>query len=182
MDLKTPGTQQNTCRQINQHNCSARSFCVWRNKASRAAPKPCPQKLIIFPRMPVSVFHPFCPLPSSISDKSLRDFWTKELDATSPCLPLSQVLYPSAKLWESLQISSRHMKGKKSCSITVSHLQHTITPSKLEDSPVIFHLQVYNSSWGITCALSLPSRIKRSVYSSMWDRDFKQRKSLAYPR
>lgn len=82
-----------------------------------------------------------------------------------------------------ISASSRYiMRGKNSCSITVSHFQHTMTPNKLEDSPVIFYLLVYNSRWEITCALSLPSRIKRSAYSSKWDRDFKQRKSLASPR
>lgn len=128
--------------------------------------------------MPVSVFHPFCPLPSSVSDKSLRDFCTKELHM----LPLYAFCIPSfVSLCQTMEItaSSRYiMRGKNSCSITVSHFQHIKTPNKLEDSPVIFYLLVYNS----TRALSLPSRIKRRAYCSKQDRDFKQRKSLSYAR
>lgn len=67
-------------------------------------------------------------------------------------------------LCQTMEISASSrciMRGKNSCSNKVSHFQYTTTPSKLEDSPVIFYL--WSTTRGITHALSLPSSNLRIV-------------------
>ena len=61
----------------------------------------------------MSVLHTFCPIPSSLSDNSLRGCWAKELDVTSLSLPLPQFLCPSASLYGDLSLWQMYDEGKK---------------------------------------------------------------------
>lgn len=168
--------------QTNQYNCSGRSFSMWRNRAQRVAAKPHLQKWIFFFLYARESISPFLSSPFFHFWQVLRRF----LDQGTRCYLSTPSFIPSfVFLCQTVEISasSRYiMRAKNSCSVTVSHFQHTTTPCKLEDSPVIFYLLVYNSRWRITHTFSLPSRIKRSAYSFKRDRDLKQRKSLAYLR
>lgn len=86
------------------------------------------------------MYFTLCPIPSALSDNSLRGCWAKELDVASLSPPLPPVL---VSLYLSLQ--QIYNEGKKNyCPITISHFQYTSTLSKLEGSPVIFYLLVYN--------------------------------------